>query len=411
MSNMLGIQYRPKTLNEVHGNKKIVQEFKNRSLTYNFPSYMMFLGHSGTGKSTLAFIIAKTLNCLNPIVKDDCIEPCNECKVCTDIMKGQFKRDTSYVDATNLGKEGVKKLSDMLSYAPRFDKNKVVIIDEAHLLNSAQAKGAMLLLSEKPRENVYIILCTTEADKFHIALKTRYEIYNFYTANYKDIFEYLKEVFLQLNKTTYADKEFPEHFKEEAPKILLLIADNAFGSYRNALQMLDRVMESELYTVQEVEEEFNIINLAQQFEFIYNLLYGRNIKETFNLIEKKDNEYLYNLMYKYLVKAQIWKKIKSKKEIDDIIEKYQNTNRNKGEYHLALLSRIFGEPVDKLLDLLKDVEVNQKGFTFNKRYFKLSLIQYIKYVERLNRDAETIPKLTKRQKLEEKPKVRERVKK
>ena len=222
MSNMLGIQYRPKTLDEMQGNKRIIKEFKNRSLKNNFPSYMMFLGHSGTGKSTLAFIIAKILNCKEPIIKKDCVEPCNKCEACKDINDGKFKRDTTYIDATDLGKEGVKSLSNMLSHVPFFDKNRVIIIDEAHLLNSAQAKGAMLLLSEKPRKNVYIILCTTESEKFHLALKTRYEIYRFYMANYEDIFEYIKRVFFDLNKTRYADKEFPESFKEEAPKILLL---------------------------------------------------------------------------------------------------------------------------------------------------------------------------------------------
>lgn len=396
---MLGMDYRPKTLEEVKGNWKIVNEFKNRSKTYNFPHYMLFQGQSGTGKSTIAFIVAKILNCRNPSKNEEGeIIPCNECKVCKDIDSGQFKRDTVYIDASDMGKDRVKELDRLLGYVPRFDENKIIIIDEAHLLGSKQARGAMLLLSEKPREKVYIILCTTEKDQFDKALQDRYEIYNFPPAKSPDIFENLKKIFLQLNNTKYKDKEFPKEFENEIPNILILISENVEGSFRKALQFLDRVLESELYTVKEVEDELNIISAEEQFTFIHNLLDGKNIDKIFKLLDRIDNEYLYNLTYKYLLKACIWKEIKSSKEISEIAS---TSSKVSGNYNLAVLSQ--RNDLDKLLTMIKDIETNQKGFTFNKRYFKLSIIEYL---NKLN----SVPIMHKKES-ENKQRTRERVKK
>jgi len=93
---MRTIQDRPKTFAEIMGHIIILEEFKTRSRDKNYPNYMLFVGDSGTGKSTSAFIIAKLLNCSEPIKQEgEYYEPCNTCKACTDVNSQKFNRDVT----------------------------------------------------------------------------------------------------------------------------------------------------------------------------------------------------------------------------------------------------------------------------------------------------------------------------
>lgn len=386
---MISITERPKTLDEVYGQKLMMKEFKKRSLNKNFPSYLLFTGPTGVGKSTTALIIAKILNCENPIEKDDRLDPCNKCSPCKDINNSWYKRDVSYLDATNLGKNQVKDLSDILSYPPMLDKNKIIIIDEAHLLASDKAKGAMLLLSEKERKNCYIILCTTDQDKILPALNDRYATYRFRYGNRDEIAFYLKYMIGKLVEDKYKDKEFPEEFLNNYADILFLIAENCRGSFRLAVQYLDRVLEGELYSIEVVKKELNLISEEEKFDIISNILSGDNIKNVFNFINDLDDiDYFYNILYKDILNAKILQNTKNQEAIDNLLKKEVKNGRYVS-FETRCLRWTKYDHFEKLYKILYELELNKKSFTINKRLFLSTLINYFE-------DIRIIPKIQKR---------------
>ena len=150
---MLTQSLRPFKWDDIVGQKGIVKEMKKRSKTMEFPEVMLFEGASGTGKSTMAFLIAALLSDKNPIVnKDGTKDPNPESPSSKAILEMRFNRDVIYKDASNMSKDDVLALQREVANAPMFDSVKVVIIDESQELSKA-GRGATLALLEKKRKN------------------------------------------------------------------------------------------------------------------------------------------------------------------------------------------------------------------------------------------------------------------
>lgn len=268
---MLTQTLRPFSWDTIVGQKGIVREMKKRSKTMEFPEVMLFEGASGTGKSTMAFIISALLSDRNPIIHEDGTrDPNPESPSSKAIIDMKFNRDVIYKDASNMNKEDVLALQRDIANAPMHDGVKVVIIDEAQNLGFS-SKGATLTLLEKKRKNTYLILCTMDIDKLDKAIRSRASVYTFKSPSSSDIAELLM---------TYTDENhlnlpFDDSMREFYEKGIFMIAENCEGSVRMAVQNFERCVQGEFFTVGDIEREFSIISSDKLSDIVVKLCQGK----------------------------------------------------------------------------------------------------------------------------------------
>lgn len=295
---MFSLDYRPHILEDMAGQKGTVNEFKNRSKEINFPEAMIFEGESGTGKTTAALIVAALINCTNPKkLKNGEHQPCGECASCKDIINEKFYRDVTFFDASTMSKGDTIAIEKIVNVSPMYDKNKIIIIDEAQELSKA-SKGATLKLLEKKRKNVHFILCTMDAKSIHKAVRDRCQQYKFRKLDPTSISEYLFKV-LEIEDP---NEEVPEVFITEG---LTTIADNSDGSVRNALQHLERCMIGKFYTNEDIVREFGFVSDEALFNMIYKLL--KKDATILNELQKVDMKEFFYKSRKILTDGMIYR--------------------------------------------------------------------------------------------------------
>lgn len=247
------------------GHVGIIKEMKARSKDLNFPEVMFLVGDSGTGKTTLAYIISAILNDPSPIIEDDGhLSPNPNSESSKAIRSGRFHRDVVLKDASRMSKDDVIELENFLGSTPLFDKNRVVIIDEAQEL-SKQGKGVTMTLLEKKRKNTYIILCTTEIDAFDKAVITRGQVYKFNKVSSNDISEYLFKIIQEEDP----EEKIPIEFIEKG---LHVLAENSDGSVRQAMQYLDRCLNGEFYSEEKIFEELGFVTEERKNFIVLDLI-------------------------------------------------------------------------------------------------------------------------------------------
>lgn len=266
---MLSLELRPRRLGDVIGQKKTIEDLKARAANMSFPQVIFFEGATGSGKTTCAMIIAQTLNCENPVMEDGYYSPCQECASCKDIISGRLARSVSVYDCSEMGKEDVLKLKDKLSMRPLYDKNNILILDEAQNLGNAKTKGALLLLLEKEWKNSYIFLNTMDASKFERAILGRGQRFTFKPVGGEDLLKYL----FDLTEKTCPGEEIPESFYTE---VLPSLVNASLGSVREALQMFERCTVGKIYTKVDFIEAFNLIDQQTVFNLLLTLLNKKN---------------------------------------------------------------------------------------------------------------------------------------
>ena len=156
-------KFRPTTFDEVKGQDHIVTTLKNQIRTGRIGHAYLFCGTRGTGKTTVAKILAKAVNCENP--RDG--EPCNQCETCSEIIEGSSMNVMEIDAASNNGVDNIRDIKEQVQYSPASGKYKVYIIDEVHML-SIGAFNALLKTLEEPPEYVIFVLATTEVHKIPI---------------------------------------------------------------------------------------------------------------------------------------------------------------------------------------------------------------------------------------------------
>ena len=182
-------KFRPQVFGEVVGQKPIVQTLQNAIRLNRTGHAYLFCGPRGVGKTTMARILAKGLNC----AQGPTIEPCNECASCKEIAAGQ-SMDVLEIDAaSNTGVDNVRELRDSARYAPSRDQNKIFIIDEVHMLSTA-AFNALLKILEEPPRHVVFIMATTERHKVPATILSRCQQFVFRTIAAAEIHAHLKEI-------------------------------------------------------------------------------------------------------------------------------------------------------------------------------------------------------------------------
>ena len=215
--------YRPNTFDEVAGQEHIVKTLKNALATGKLAHAYLFAGPRGTGKTTMAKLLAKALNCDEGIGHQ-----CNECKNCKAIIDGTHPDVLELDAASNNGVDEIRDLIDKVKYGTILGRYKVYIIDEVHMLSTG-AFNALLKTLEEPPEHVIFILATTEPHKILPTILSRCQRYDFTKLSEKDIKERLKKV-LENEGVTY---------NEQAIDIIISLAD---GGMRDALSILDQVL-------------------------------------------------------------------------------------------------------------------------------------------------------------------------
>ena len=215
--------YRPSTFEEVAGQEHIVKTLKNALATGKLAHAYLFAGPRGTGKTTMAKLLAKALNCDEGIGHQ-----CNECKNCKAIIEGTHPDVLELDAASNNGVDEIRELIDKVKYGTILGRYKVYIIDEVHMLSTG-AFNALLKTLEEPPEHVIFILATTEPHKILPTILSRCQRYDFTKLSDKDIKERIKSV-LEKEGVSY---------NEEAVDIIISLAD---GGMRDALSILDQVL-------------------------------------------------------------------------------------------------------------------------------------------------------------------------
>ena len=260
-SKVLALKYRPQIFEDLIGQDVIAETISNSIKINKVPNAYLFTGIRGVGKTTIARIVAKSLNCLKEIDKPckDKVEACENCKA----ISNSNHIDVLEMDAASkTGVDDVRDLIEFSRYGPTSAKYKIFIIDEVHML-SKQAFNALLKTLEEPPEYLKFIFATTEIKKIPITVVSRCQRFDLSRVKSLELFNFIKKI---------TEKEKGKA-SDDALKLIVKISE---GSVRDALSLLDRALvsqeqdvELDLKTTQKIFGYFDKSNLIELFRYIF----------------------------------------------------------------------------------------------------------------------------------------------
>ena len=266
-------KYRPQTFEEVVGQKVIIRILKNVILKNKISHAYLFTGPRGTGKTSVAKILAKTINCVNLMETT----PCDKCVSCTQI-KNKQSIDIIEIDAaSNNGVDEIRELKSKVSLVPSTSKYKVYIIDEVHMLTIG-AFNALLKTLEEPPAHIIFILATTEPHKIPETILSRCQKFEFRKIDEKSMYERLNYICIQ-EKIEITEKALKEIIRFSS------------GGIRDAICLLEQVhiySESKI-TIDNIHEINGTLPQIQLKQLIINII-NKDLVEIFKLIEQYDGE-------------------------------------------------------------------------------------------------------------------------
>ena len=215
-------KWRPKTFDEVIGQEHITETLKTQVRNGHLSHAYIFIGTRGTGKTTCARILAKAVNCENPVNGN----PCNQCRYCRGIDDGSILDVVELDAASNTGVDNVRDLREEAVFTPAVARKRVYIIDEVHMLSLA-AFNALLKIIEEPPEHLMFILATTELQKVPATILSRCQRHSFRRIPTQRLADYLMQIAATENL----------NLEEEAARQIGRLAD---GGVRDALSILDQ---------------------------------------------------------------------------------------------------------------------------------------------------------------------------
>ena len=364
-------KYRPKTFDDVCGQEIITTTLKN-AIQYNKLTHAyLFIGPRGTGKTSVAKIFAKTINCesINNGVS------CEKCDICK-MSNNNENVDIIEMDAaSNNGVDEVREIKNHVTFMPTFSKYKIYIIDEVHML-SAGAFNALLKTLEEPPKHVIFILATTEPQKVPLTIISRCQCFEFKSIPNNLIEERIK----------YICNEEKIRITEEAVK---QIGEDSNGGLRDAVGLLDQLNSYtngniNLDDVLKINGRVNI----NTFNEIFNNIYDNNIEELFNISDKfnfegKDYVLICEDLIKYLKNSLI---------------EYQINNKNE------LINKIGKDKVTKIIFEITEYITRMRNIREKKIFFDLLLIRICNIIDTNVRTNITDTKIEKKEEINEEKK-------
>jgi DNA polymerase-3 subunit gamma/tau len=329
---VLARKARPQTFSQVIGQRPVVTTLKNSILRNRVAHAILFSGVRGVGKTTLARIMAKAINCqANPADR-----PCDKCVPCRQIATGT-SLDLYEIDgASNRGIQEIRELKEKIRFLPTSSQYKVIIIDEVHMLTS-EAFNALLKTLEEPPAHVYFMFATTEIHKIPITILSRCQQYELKRISAKELYEH----FLQLVHA--------EGFEIE-PSALSLIVKEAGGSVRDGLSLLDQMFSygEKKISNQDVVEVLGLVNREVLMQLTRALLDGNKSEALLTL------EAIFDFG------------MDLKRFVDDIMDHFRT----------LLLCKIEGcaELIDLPAEELSDFQNLASNYTSETFHLKLSLL-------------------------------------
>lgn len=264
---VLARRWRPQLFKDVVGQEHVTKTLQNAISTGRIAHAYLFSGPRGVGKTTVARILAKAVNCMKGISP----EPCEECNTCREITAGR-SIDVIEIDAaSNRGIDEIRELRESVKFAPVSGRYKVYIIDEAHML-TIEAFNALLKTLEEPPEHVIFILATTEPYKIPATILSRCQRFDFRRLNRSEIVGRLREMAKSDSFSIDDDS-------------LFLIAESADGSMRDALSILDQLLSFSDGNIK-VEEVGKILGMGQYHlldQLVWNII-KNNSSESLNTL-------------------------------------------------------------------------------------------------------------------------------
>ena len=217
-------KYRSQTFGQLVGQQVVARTLRQAVEQEKISHAYLFSGPRGTGKTSVAKIFAKAMNCPNQVNG----EPCNDCYICESITNGSLEDVIEIDAASNNGVDEIRDIRDKSTYAPSLAKHKVYIIDEVHMLSTG-AFNALLKTLEEPTENVVFILATTELHKIPATILSRVQRFEFKSIKLPDIVHHLESILATEGIAYEADA-------------VQIIARRAEGGMRDALSILDQAL-------------------------------------------------------------------------------------------------------------------------------------------------------------------------
>ena len=270
MAQALYRKWRPQTFDEVVGQEHVTQTLRNALASGRVRHAYLFAGLRGTGKTTMARLVAKAVNCL---AEDPANRPCNECAVCQSVNGGRFLDLIEIDAASHTSVDDVRELRDKIGFRPNEGRFKVYIIDEVHRF-SGSAFDALLKTIEEPPEHAIFILATTEIHKVPATILSRCQRFDF------------RRIPVQLITQRLQELAEAEGITSE-PEALVLIARSATGSLRDAESLLDQMAAANVdgITLEQVQATLGTID-AELVNSLVDTLVSRDIGTGLALIDK-----------------------------------------------------------------------------------------------------------------------------
>jgi len=338
--------YRPKSFKEVSGQKVIIKTLQNALLHDKIAHAYIFAGPRGTGKTSIAKIFAKAVNCINQPNND----PCNECDICKGIDNGNIPDVIEIDAASNNGVDEIRDLRDKVKYMPSVGKYKVYIIDEVHMLTTG-AFNALLKTLEEPPKHVVFILATTEVHKIPPTILSRCQRFDFKNIETNDIVEKLKLI---------AEKENIKISNDA----IYSVAENAEGGLRDAISLLDQAVSYSGDSI--TEDDVHQVSGSVSKKAIIKLLTAVSNKELSPAME---------ILKDLLAEGKEISRIVNDLILalrDVLIEKSTKTDRSKYQEIVPMFT------FDKIyfyLDILNHLQQDMKTTHQKRAYVELALIK------------------------------------
>lgn len=353
--------YRPANFDEIAGQEHITKTFRNALVKNKIAHAYLFSGPRGTGKTSIAKIIAKAVNCEKAPVEN----PCNECDICLGIENNTINDVIEIDAASNNGVDEIREIRDKVKYLPGVGKYKVYIIDEVHMLSTG-AFNALLKTLEEPPKHVIFILATTEPHKIPATIHSRCQRFDFRGVSVPDMVKTLNNIIKKENIG----------IEKEAIKV---IAESAEGGMRDAISLLDQVVSysdknvttSDVHAIRGTVSNEKLLRIA-------NAIYENNSVEAIKQLDDlillgKEAPRLVENLIKFYRDILIFKNVNTDEE-DHLI--YKDID------FIELSKKLSNNMIFYYIDCLNKAQNDMKWTSNAKLYMELALIKMVDKVEK-----------------------------